>query len=59
MPVAFGHIKKVFVDKETHESNVWLVASSGVYMLPYNNVAPEYRQVHINFLDRVHSNVLL
>ena len=49
MPIAFGRIKKIFVDKEKN-SNVWLVASSGVFLLAYDNVATEYRDIHYNFL---------
>lgn len=55
MPVAFGHIKKIFVDREKVNNNVWLVASSGVYLLKYENTAPEYEIVHHRFLKSVHS----
>lgn len=55
MPVMFGHIKRVFVDADDIESDVWLVASSGVYLLKHEHVAPEYRQVHSKFLKTVHN----
>ena len=55
MPVTFGHVKRIFVDTADFESDVWLVASSGVYLLKYKHVAPEYRQTHTQFLKTVHN----
>ena len=50
MPIMFGHIKKVFVSKWS--SDVWLVASSGVYLLRSVNAAQEYKEIHKKFLRR-------
>lgn len=55
MPVAFGRIKTIFVDVDNLESDVWLVASSGVYLLKHEHVATEYRDIHYAFLKTVHS----
>ena len=55
MPIAFGRIKKVFVDAKNPASGVWLVASSGVYLLKHENVAPEYKDIHYKFLQTVNS----
>ena len=52
MLITFGRIKKIFVDKEKN-SNVWLVASSGVFLLKSENVAAEYKNTHYEFLDNV------
>lgn len=51
----FGHIKKIFVDTSDLESDVWLVASTGVYLLKPEHAAPEYRQTHMQFLKTVHN----
>jgi hypothetical protein len=56
MPVMFGHIKRIFVDVQDFESDVWLLASSGVYLLRLEHVAPEYRETHNNFLKGVHNS---
>lgn len=57
MPVVFGRIKKVFVDTSKLKSDVWLVASSGVYLLRYNNAAPEYKAVHHGYVQYVHNKI--
>lgn len=52
MLIAFGRIKKIFLDGE-NDSDIWLVASSGVFLLKVGNVAPEYRDIHYHFLKKV------
>ena len=56
MPIMFGRIKRAFVDTKNLKSDVWLVASSGVYLLKHENVAPEYREIHSKFLKDVYSS---
>lgn len=46
----FGHIKKVYVDSSGESDDVWLQASSGMYLLPFANVAPNYKDELVNFL---------
>ena len=46
----FGHIKKVYVDSSGESGDVWLQASSGMYLLPSTNVAPDYKDELVNFL---------
>ena len=46
----FGHIKKVYVDSSGESGDVWLQASSGMYLLPFENVAPDYKDELVNFL---------
>ena len=46
----FGHIKKVYVDSSGESGDVWLQASSGMYLLPFANVAPDYKDELVNFL---------
>lgn len=53
MPIAFGRIKRIFIDAANFESDVWLVASSGVYLLKYQNVAPEYKETHCKYLKQL------
>ena len=53
MPVIFGRIKKIFVSKERLDRDIWILASSGMYLLKYENVAPEYEEVHNKFLKRL------
>lgn len=47
----FGHIKKVYVDKTGESGDIWLQASSGMYLLPFENVSPEYKEQLIKFLN--------
>lgn len=47
----FGHIKKVYVDKTGESSDIWLQASSGMYLLPFENVSPDYKDQLIKFLN--------
>ena len=46
----FGHIKKVHIDKTGESSDIWLQASSGMYLLPFENVSPDYKNQLIKFL---------
>ena len=46
----FGHIKKVYVDRSGDCGDIWLHASSGMYFLPFENVAPDYEDELTNFL---------
>lgn len=54
MPIEFGRIKKAFVDRENLQSDVWIVASSGVYLLKRGNVASEFKQAHYKFLEDIY-----
>lgn len=47
----FGHIKKVYIDRSGESGDIWLQASSGMYLLPFANVAPDYRDELVNFLE--------
>ena len=47
----FGHIKKVYVDKGGESGDIWLQASSGMYLLPFENVSPDYKDQLIKFLN--------
>lgn len=47
----FGHIKKIFTSKDSTNTDVWLVASSGMYLLKQENVALEYKDVYNLFID--------
>ena len=47
----FGHVKKVYVDKTGECSDIWLQASSGMYLLPFENVSPDYKDQLIKFLN--------
>ena len=46
----FGHIKKVYVDSSGESGDIWLHASSGMYFLPFQNVAPDYESELVDFL---------
>ena len=46
----FGHIKKVYVDSRGEVGDIWLQASSGMYLLPFENVAPDYQDELVKFL---------
>ena len=46
----FGHIKKVYVNSSGKHGDIWLHASSGMYFLPFENVAPDYEGELTNFL---------
>ena len=50
LQVMFGHIKKVYIDKTGESSDIWLQASSGMYLLPFENVSPDYKNQLIKFL---------
>ena len=50
----FGHVKKVYVDKTGVSSDIWLQASSGMYLLPLENVSPDYKDQLIKFLNENH-----
>ena len=47
----FGHIKKVYVDKNSESGDIWLQASSGMYLLPFENVSSDYKNELIKFLN--------
>lgn len=51
LQVMFGHIKKVYVDSSGDSGDVWLEASSGMYLLPFSNVATQYKDDLISFLQ--------
>ena len=51
LQVMFGHVKKVYVDKTGECSDTWLQASSGMYLLPFENVSPDYKDQLIKFLN--------
>lgn len=53
MPIQFGHVKAVFVKKEGGNSVVLLQASSGMYVLKFEHVAPEFKKTHKLFIKRV------
>ena len=46
----FGHIKKVYVDKDEDSGDIWLQASSGMYLLSFANVAPDYQDELVKFV---------
>ena len=45
-------MKKVFVNKGGKSGNVWLQASSGMYLLSFHNVAPDYKPDLEAFLQK-------
>ena len=47
----FGHIKKVYIDGSGQSSDIWLQASSGMYLLAFDDVSPDYKDVLIKFLN--------
>ena len=47
----FGHIKKVYVDRSSESGDIWLQASSGMYLLPFENVSPDYKNELIKFMN--------
>ena len=52
LQVMFGHIKKVFVDRSGENKAILLQASSGMYLLPIENVLPDYQTPLLHFLQR-------
>ena len=42
LPVMFGHVKKIFSHSDKENGNVWVQASSGMYLLPMSTVASDY-----------------
>ncbi len=58
MSVVFGHVKKIFMKKDKLDSDIWLLASSGMYLLKHQNVAPEYEQVHEEFIERCNHQIM-
>ncbi len=38
----FGHVKKIYSRSDKKSGNVWVQASSGMYLLPMSTVAPDY-----------------
>ena len=55
MLITFGRIKKVFIDK-VNNSTIWVVASSGVFLLEGDNVAQDYKNIHDDFLESMNSS---
>ena len=57
----FGHIKKVYIDSTGESGDIWLQASSGMYLLPFANVASDYKDELVNFLmaNGIKSEMLL
>ena len=51
LQVMFGHIKKVYIDKSGESGDIWLQASSGMYLLPFENVSRDYKDKLIKFLN--------
>ena len=47
----FGHVKKVYIDKSGESGDIWLQASSGMYLLPFENVSPDYKDELTKFLS--------
>ena len=56
MLITFGRIKKIFLDREKN-SNIWVVASSGVFLLKGENVAAEYRDIYNEFLKSINHSI--
>ena len=53
MAIQFGHIKAVFVQKNGRDPLVLIQASSGMFLLKCDIVAPEYEETHRLFIRRV------
>ena len=55
MLIQFGHIKAVFVQKNGGNLPVLIQASSGMFLLKFENVSPEYKQTFRLFIERGNS----
>ena len=57
----FGHVKKVHIHKAKDNANVWVQASSGMYLLPASTVSLDYIPTFVEFCkshDREESSYL-
>ena len=47
----YGHIKKVYIDGSGQSSDIWVQASSGMYLLSIENVSTDYKAEVIKFFN--------
>eukprot|EP00731_Ephydatia_muelleri_P016798 Em0009g1222a len=50
LQVLFGHISKIYLDDTKKSCDLWVEASSGMYLLEYSNVDPEYKATLTRYL---------
>ena len=54
LPIQFGHVKNIFVKKgPLSDAIVLLQASSGIFLLEYCNVSPEYKVIFKQFIHHI------